>query len=58
MSDVKDVSSEEETAVRRFVFKGTKYLKAEDNTLYDVSSHEEIGTWNAETQTIELVHTD
>ena len=41
-----DESDEEGLAVREFTHKGIKYLKAEDNTLYDVNTHEEIGMWD------------
>ena len=41
-----DESDEEETLVVPFVFKGVKYLKAADNTIYDINTHEEIGVWD------------
>ena len=41
-----DESDEEETLVVPFVFKGVKYLKAADNTIYDINTHEEIGIWD------------
>jgi len=41
-------SDEEELAVTEFKYKGKKYLKAGDNTLYDIESHEEIGRWDGE----------
>ena len=41
-------SDEEELAVTEFTHKGIKYLKAGDNTLYDVNTHEEIGLWDPE----------
>ena len=41
-----DESDEEETVVVPFVFKGVKYLKAADNTIYDINTHEEIGIWD------------
>lgn len=41
-------SDEEELAVTEFTHKGKKYLKAADNTLYDVNTHEEIGLWDEE----------
>ena len=43
-----DDSDEEELAVTEFTHKGKKYLKAGDNTLYDVNTHEEIGVWDPE----------
>ena len=45
---------EEETAVRIFKYNGVKYLKAADNTIYDFESHEEIGSWNEKTNSIEV----
>ena len=41
-----DESDEGELAVTEFTYKGIKYLKAEDNTLYDVNTHEEVGSWD------------
>ena len=41
-----DESDEEELAVTEFTHNGIKYLKAADNTLYDVNTHEEIGLWD------------
>ena len=41
-------SDEEELAVTKFTYKGKEYLKAADNTLYDIESHEEIGRWDGE----------
>lgn len=49
-----DDSDEEELAVTEFTHKGTKYLKAADNTLYDVNTHEEIGLWDPEKNNIIL----
>lgn len=46
--DDDDDSDEEELAVTEFTHKGIKYLKAGDNTLYDVNTHEEIGLWDPE----------
>ena len=49
-SDVEESDDEESDdeglAVTEFTHKGIKYLKAEDNTLYDVNTHEEIGMWD------------
>ena len=39
-------SDEDELAVTEFIHKGIKYLKAEDITLYDVDTHEEVGSWD------------
>ena len=47
-------SDEQETAVRIFKYNGVKYLKADDNTIYDFESHEEIGLWNEKTKSIEV----
>lgn len=41
-------SDEEELAVTEFIYKGKKYLKAGDDTIYDIETHEEIGRWNGE----------
>ena len=46
-------SDEEETAVKIVAIDGKKYLKADDNTMYNFETHEELGTWNPETRTIE-----
>ena len=43
---------EEETVVAPFTFKGVKYLKAADNTVYDINTHEEVGIWDEEKQEI------
>lgn len=43
---------EEETVVVAFTHKGKKYLKAVDNTIYDIDSHEEIGIWDEDKQEI------
>lgn len=50
--EVVDDSDEEELAVTEFICKGNKYLKAADNTVYDINTHEEIGQWNPDTNTI------
>ena len=47
-------SDEEETTVRIFKYNGVKYLKAADNTIYDFESHEELGLWNEQTNSIEV----
>lgn len=49
-----DDSDEEELAVTEFTYKGIKYLKASDNTLYDINTHEEIGNWDPDTNKIIL----
>jgi hypothetical protein len=43
---------EEETVVVPFTFKGVKYLKASDNTVYDINTHEEVGVWDEEKKEI------
>lgn len=47
-----DSDDEEETVVVPFTFKGVKYLKAADNTIYDINTHEEVGVWDEEKQEI------
>ena len=47
-----DSDDEEETVVVPFTFKGVKYLKATDNTIYDINTHEEVGIWDEEKQEI------
>lgn len=47
-----DSDDEEETVVVPFTFKGVKYLKAADNTIYDINTHEEVGIWDEEKQEI------
>ena len=49
-----DSDDEEELAVTEFKHEGKKYLKAADNTLYDISSHEEIGRWEPNTKRVIL----
>ena len=49
-----EVEVEKELAVTEFIFKGKKYLKAGDNTLYDLDTHEEVGMWNPSNNIIEL----
>ena len=45
---------EQELAVTKFKIKGETYLKSADNTIYDINTHEEVGTWNPETKEIEI----
>ena len=47
-----DSDDEEETVVVPFTFKGVKYLKAADNTVYDINTHEEVGVWDEDKQEI------
>ena len=49
-----DEDEEEELAVTEFKLSGVKYLKSADNTLYDFTSHEEVGTWNPISKKIEI----
>jgi len=44
---------EQELAVTEFKINGEKYLKSADNTIYDINTHEEVGTWNPKTKEIE-----
>jgi hypothetical protein len=53
-----DEDDEEELAVTEFKISGVKYLKSADNTLYDFTSHEEVGTWNPTTKKIEIEDED
>lgn len=53
-----DDEEEEELAVTEFKILGVKYLKSADNTLYDFTSHEEVGTWNPKTKKIEIEDED
>jgi hypothetical protein len=50
--DDDDSDDDEETVVVPFTFKGVKYLKAADNTVYDNDTHEEVGIWDEEKQEI------
>tara|TARA_B100001057_G_scaffold337852_1_gene338626 strand:+ start:11689 stop:12525 length:837 start_codon:yes stop_codon:yes gene_type:complete len=45
---------EVELAVSEFIIKGKKYLKAGDNTLYDLDTHDEVGMWNPTNKNIEV----
>ena len=59
MSEVVEEREEEEEvevelAVSEFTIKGKKYLKAGDNTLYDLDTHEEVGIWNPTNKNIEV----
>lgn len=42
-----EMAEEPELEVVKFHSEGTDYLKAEDGTLFDVESHEPVGTWDA-----------
>ncbi len=43
---------EESTEVRKLTIDGTDYLVDEMNTVYDMESQDEIGTYNSETNSI------
>jgi len=55
MLDENESSDDEELAVVEFKFKGQKYLKASNNTLYCPNTHDEVGVWNPKTKTIDDV---
>ena len=58
-TDVDNNSDEEdELSVEEVKIKGKKYLKAADNTLYDIKTHEQIGTLNPTTSEITLTEDD
>ena len=50
-----DNDSEEELTVFEFHFDNQKYLKSEDNTLYDFNTHEEIGEWDMVNKKINFI---
>jgi len=50
---IEEDEEEEETKVINFEINGKKYLKSEENILYDIDSHDAIGIWNEETGEIE-----
>ena len=50
---VEEEEEEEETEVCEFIFKEKKYLKSDDNILYDIESHEIVGKWIEEKNIIE-----
>ena len=51
-------SDSEEISVSRFNHKGKMYLKASDNTIYDVDTHDPIGVWDPEKNDILLMDID
>ncbi len=51
--ETEETEEEEETEVCEFILKEKKYLKSGDNILYDIESHEILGKWIEETNTIE-----
>ena len=54
----KEYEESEETEVTPFQHKGIKYLKAEDNKLYNPITFEEIGLWDEARRTILEVEDD
>ena len=44
-NDISDTDSEAELSVTYTIIEGKKYLKADDNTIYDCETHDEIGIW-------------
>jgi hypothetical protein len=48
-----DDDETQQTAVRVFNFEGKKYLKSDDNTIYNFDTHETIGVWNLTKNAIE-----
>jgi len=51
---VESEDDEEELIVTKFEWEGVKYLKDGEDYLFDPETQEEIGTWNAEEQKVEL----
>lgn len=51
-----DTESEEETAVVMFKIGDKQYLKAQDNTLYDYVTHDEVGVWDEEKKIIKSLN--
>jgi len=49
---------EEETEVKKFVVNGKTYLKANNNTLYDEKSWEEVGMWDEEQKQVVPIEED
>jgi hypothetical protein len=52
---VEEVEEEDETSVVKMEINGITYLISDDKVLYDLSSHDCVGIWNEETQTIDEV---
>ena len=50
----REEESSEEIVVKNFDYKGVRYLKALDDTVYSKTTHEEIGRWNVLKGEIEL----
>jgi hypothetical protein len=50
-----DEDEEEATNVYEFEFEGKNYLKNDDNVLFDVTTHEAVGVYNEETDTIDEI---
>ncbi len=58
IDDDDDDDDEGTTEVSPFIFKGKKYLKSADNTVYDCNTWDEIGKFNPESETIEDIVSD
>ena len=43
---------EDELEVKRVVIKGVTYLRSDSGTVFDAESHDEVGQWNEESQSI------
>ncbi|NBQ15960.1 MAG: hypothetical protein EBU31_15445 [Proteobacteria bacterium] len=46
---------EEEIVVKRFEYKGVKYLKSPAGVIYDEESENEVGVWNEDTKEIDFL---
>ena len=56
LREIESSSGEEvEVEVKTWHHKGKKYLKSSDNRVYDAKTHERIGIWNEEEDTIEEI---
>ena len=53
-SEAEEEEETEEIKVTGFEFEGKKYARSPDNTVFDIETSDEIGTWNEETKTIEF----
>ena len=51
-------SDSEEITVRKFTHNGKEYLKATDDVIYDIETHDPIGTWNTTKNEIIFINTD
>ena len=50
--DLEDELEEEETEVKKIVVEGVTYLRADDGEMFDMESHDPVGRWDEETQSI------